>query len=71
MLDLDTRYSNKYEMPQVQGRNGLGNIYVWASGNGGIADSCGADGYVTSIYTLAVSSVSSSNGQSHMPCYEC
>jgi subtilisin family serine protease/subtilisin-like proprotein convertase family protein len=46
-----------------KGRGGLGNIYVWASGNGGIGDSCGADGYVSSIYTLAISSVSSSNGR--------
>ncbi|ESO03243.1 hypothetical protein HELRODRAFT_93024, partial [Helobdella robusta] len=43
----------------VSGRNGLGNIFVWASGNGGSkGDSCACDGYTNSIYTLSVSSVS-------------
>ncbi|VDO07495.1 unnamed protein product [Rodentolepis nana] len=46
----------------LKGRNGLGNIFVWASGNGGRrGDSCAADGYVSSIYTLAVSSVTEDN----------
>ena len=40
----------------IQGRNGKGNIYVWAAGNGGQYDSCAADGYITSIYTIAVGS---------------
>ena len=41
----------------VQGRGGKGNIYVWAAGNGGLNfDSCAADGYVSSIYTIAVGS---------------
>ena len=40
-----------------QGRGGLGSIWVWASGNGGRnSDSCAADGYVSSIYTVAVGS---------------
>jgi hypothetical protein len=39
------------------GRKGLGNIYVWASGNGGInEDSCTADGYASSMYTIAIGS---------------
>ena len=39
----------------MQGRNGKGNIYVWAAGNGGYSgDSCVADGYITSIYTIGV-----------------
>ncbi|KAM0736557.1 Neuroendocrine convertase 1 [Formica fusca] len=42
----------------TEGRNGKGNIYVWASGNGGNSDDCGYDGYVGSIYTVAVGSVS-------------
>ncbi|CAL1685854.1 unnamed protein product [Lasius platythorax] len=42
----------------TKGRNGKGNIYVWASGNGGNSDDCGYDGYVGSIYTVAVGSVS-------------
>ena len=33
-------------------------MYVWSAGNGGsYYDSCAADGYVSSIYTLAVGSV--------------
>lgn len=39
-----------------QGRKGKGAIYTWAAGNGGEEDdNCGADGYVNSIYTIAVS----------------
>uniref|UniRef100_A0A8V5GXI6 furin n=1 Tax=Melopsittacus undulatus TaxID=13146 RepID=A0A8V5GXI6_MELUD len=35
-----------------QGRGGLGSIFVWASGNGGLEhDSCNCDGYTNSIYT--------------------
>ncbi|PKK16749.1 hypothetical protein A306_00000336, partial [Columba livia] len=42
----------------TQGRGGLGSIFVWASGNGGINyDNCNCDGYANSIYTLAVGSV--------------
>ncbi|XP_076285047.1 neuroendocrine convertase 1 isoform X2 [Lasioglossum baleicum] len=41
------------------GREGRGSIYVWASGNGGSkSDDCGCDGYVGSIYTVAVGSAS-------------
>lgn len=40
------------------GRNGLGSIYVWATGNGrGNDDNCACDGYVSSIYTIAIGSV--------------
>jgi len=40
-----------------RGRNGLGSIFTWASGNGGIyGDTCACDGYVNSIYTFAISS---------------
>ena len=43
----------------MNGRNGLGSIYVWSSGNGGIFDdSCACDGYANSIYTLSISSLS-------------
>ncbi|CAK9819682.1 Neuroendocrine convertase 1 [Anthophora quadrimaculata] len=43
----------------TMGRNGRGSIYVWASGNGGSeSDDCGCDGYVGSIYTIAVGSAS-------------
>jgi len=43
----------------LQGRNGKGAIYVWATGNGGHSlDDCSADGYTSSIYTLSVGSIS-------------
>ncbi|XP_052087874.1 furin-like protease kpc-1 [Mytilus californianus] len=40
----------------TNGRNGKGAIYIWAAGNGNTADNCNADGYVNSIYTVAISS---------------
>ena len=43
----------------TQGRGGKGSIYVWAAGNGGhLGDSCAADGFVSSIYTIAIGSAS-------------
>ncbi|VDN50246.1 unnamed protein product [Dracunculus medinensis] len=46
------------------GRGGKGNIFVWASGNGGARqDSCSADGYTTSVYTLSISSATFDNRQ--------
>ncbi|XP_023326698.1 furin-like protease kpc-1 [Eurytemora carolleeae] len=42
-----------------RGRDGLGSIFVWASGNGGrYKDNCNCDGYATSIFTITVSSTS-------------
>ncbi|XP_059920858.1 endoprotease bli-like, partial [Gadus macrocephalus] len=42
----------------LQGRHGRGSVFVWASGNGGIhRDHCGADGYVNSVYSIAVGAV--------------
>nr|XP_040020160.1 furin-like protease kpc-1 isoform X2 [Gasterosteus aculeatus aculeatus] len=42
-----------------EGRRGKGSIFVWAAGNGGPhRDHCGADGYVNSIYNIAVGGVS-------------
>jgi hypothetical protein len=43
----------------LTGRGGKGSIYVWAAGNGGPYDNCAADGYVQSIYTIAIGSVAS------------
>ncbi|KAG8010309.1 Proprotein convertase subtilisin/kexin type 6, partial [Nibea albiflora] len=41
------------------GRGGKGSIFVWAAGNGGMQhDHCGADGYVNSIYNIAIGAVS-------------
>lgn len=44
-----------------KGRRGLGSIYVFAAGNGGMIarDSCSFDGYVNSIYTIAITGVNS------------
>ncbi|XP_075758820.1 proprotein convertase subtilisin/kexin type 4 isoform X5 [Pelodiscus sinensis] len=41
----------------ANGRGGLGSLFVWASGNGGLRyDNCNCDGYTNSIYTLSVGS---------------
>jgi len=40
------------------GRGGKGSIYVWGSGGGSQTyDDCNADGFVSSVYTIAVGSV--------------
>ena len=39
-----------------QGRRGLGNIYVWASGDGGADDDCNCDGYAASMWTISINS---------------
>ncbi|BHF64329.1 hypothetical protein SprV_0200733200 [Sparganum proliferum] len=57
-----TLASDAFQLGATRGRRGLGNVFVWASGNGGRrGDSCAADGYASSIYTLSVSSVSEQN----------
>ncbi|KAM9310501.1 neuroendocrine convertase 1-like isoform 2-T3 [Pholidichthys leucotaenia] len=44
-----------------KGRGGKGTIFVWAAGNGGTQhDHCGADGYVNSIYNIAIGAVTQS-----------
>ncbi|KAL7674420.1 hypothetical protein ACOME3_000700 [Neoechinorhynchus agilis] len=46
----------------LNGRHGRGSIYVWPSGNGGRnGDHCGADGFLSNIFTIAVASVSKGN----------
>ena len=41
-----------------QGRSKLGAIYTFSTGNGGLTgDSCAYNGYVNSIYTVAISGV--------------
>lgn len=45
----------------MQGRGGLGSIFVWASGNGGRdTDNCNCDGYTNSVFTLSISSATES-----------
>jgi len=39
-----------------EGRNGLGSIYVWASGDGGPNDDCNCDGYAASMWTVSINS---------------
>ncbi|KAG8036772.1 hypothetical protein G9C98_004094 [Cotesia typhae] len=39
-----------------EGRRGLGNIYVWASGDGGEEDDCNCDGYAASMWTVSINS---------------
>ncbi|XP_068781307.1 uncharacterized protein [Struthio camelus] len=46
-------YTNT-DLTENYGHSGRGNIFIWASGNGGLANDCsGVDGYVNSIYTGA------------------
>jgi subtilisin-like proprotein convertase family protein len=49
----------------TQGRNGLGNIYVWSGGNGRESrDNVNYDGYANSRYTIAVAAIDSNGKQS-------
>ncbi|KAI8816037.1 peptidase S8/S53 domain-containing protein [Fimicolochytrium jonesii] len=42
----------------TKGRRGLGNIYVFASGNGGMeGDNCNFDSYANSIYTVSIGAI--------------
>ncbi|XP_017905925.1 PREDICTED: proprotein convertase subtilisin/kexin type 4 isoform X2 [Capra hircus] len=51
----------------TNGRGGLGTLFIWASGNGGLHyDNCNCDGYTNSIHTL---SVGSTTQQGHVPWY--
>lgn len=44
----------------IHGRKGLGNIFVWASGNGGLnGDNCALDGYVSNEFTISFGVVDS------------
>ena len=46
-----------YALFVFQGRRGKGAIYTFATGNGGVGDSCAYNGYVNSIFTIAISGV--------------
>jgi hypothetical protein len=48
--------------PSFQGRHGLGNIYVWASGDGGEDDDCNCDGYAASMWTISINSAINTGG---------
>merc|ERR1712045_803621 len=48
-----------------EGRNGLGNIYVWASGDGGEDDDCNCDGYAASMWTISINSAINTGENAH------
>ena len=53
-----------YALFVFQGRRGKGAIYTFATGNGGlIGDSCAYNGYVNSIFTIAISGVNLDNSR--------
>lgn len=52
-------------MHSHQGRNGLGNIYVWASGDGGEEDDCNCDGYAASMWTISINSAINDGQNAH------
>ena len=53
-----------YALFVFQGRRGKGAIYTFATGNGGlIGDSCAYNGYVNSIFTIAISGVNQDNSR--------
>ncbi|MBX7157927.1 MAG: S8 family serine peptidase [Verrucomicrobiae bacterium] len=57
-----TQASSALKKSAIQGRQGLGTIFVWAAGNnenadGDTLDNANYDGYANSIYTIAVGGV--------------
>lgn len=48
-----------------EGRQGLGNIYVWASGDGGEDDDCNCDGYAASMWTVSINSAINDGQNAH------
>ncbi|XP_037571731.1 neuroendocrine convertase 2 [Dermacentor silvarum] len=48
-----------------EGRHGLGNIYVWASGDGGEDDDCNCDGYAASMWTVSINSAINDGENGH------
>ncbi|KAF7992328.1 hypothetical protein HCN44_001653 [Aphidius gifuensis] len=48
-----------------EGRRGLGNIYVWASGDGGEEDDCNCDGYAASMWTVSINSAINDGQNAH------
>ncbi|KAJ4435138.1 hypothetical protein ANN_23714 [Periplaneta americana] len=50
---------------ELSGRNGLGNIYVWASGDGGEDDDCNCDGYAASMWTISINSAINDGQNAH------
>lgn len=51
------RINHGFFLNSIQGRNGKGVVYVFAAGNGGKDDNCNADGYVSNLYTIPITSI--------------
>lgn len=50
--------SRAFRHGTAEGRSGLGSLYVFAGGNGGMmGDDCNFDGYANSIYTITIGSI--------------
>ncbi|KAL7673549.1 hypothetical protein ACOME3_008404 [Neoechinorhynchus agilis] len=49
--------SKAIEFGVKRGRHGRGTIFVWATGNGGARDHCGADGYTSNPNIFTITSV--------------
>lgn len=49
----------------AKGRRGKGNIYVWASGDGGEVDDCNCDGYAASMWTISINSAINDGQNAH------
>ena len=43
----------------------MGNIYVWASGDGGEDDDCNCDGYAASMWTISINSAINTGENAH------
>jgi len=57
-VDISATLKAAFSMNATDGRGGLGNIYVWAAGNGGLnGDNSNFDGYNASPYTISVGAV--------------
>lgn len=48
-----------------EGRRGRGNIFVWASGDGGELDDCNCDGYAASMWTISINSAINDGENAH------
>ncbi|AET40854.1 kexin KEX2 Ecym_6486 [Eremothecium cymbalariae DBVPG len=58
MMEPDDLVKKAFVKGIVEGRNGKGALYVFASGNGGgHGDNCNYDGYTNSIFSITVSAI--------------
>ena len=64
IISLD-KLEVKWKLIKQQGRRGLGNIYVWASGDGGEDDDCNCDGYAASMWTISINSAINNGENAH------